>query len=127
MNLFVKQNIFFKKLLYFRIISSASELVILTIPYRFVTCDLPFPRFGLKKPRHRSQKPYRFTVFIEKRLSHRNKKHRFPFLFSSPSRIAPNSLPLSVIATVFVKKREPYRTKLITVFRQDFIPQTLQF
>ena len=52
--------------------------------------DLPFPRFGLKKPRHRSQKPYRFPVFIEKRLPYRCKKTPF---------------------SVSVFNREPYRAK----------------
>ena len=57
--------------------SSASEFFTLTVPYRTVPFqDLPFPRFGLKKPRHRSLKPYRFPFFKEKRLTCKKKTIR---------------------------------------------------
>ena len=49
-----------------------------TVPYRTLPFwDLPFPRFGLKKTRHRSLKPYRFPLFREKRLPNRSKKTPF--------------------------------------------------
>ena len=44
-----------------------------TEPFR----NLPFPRFGLKKPRHLSLKPYLFRFFKEKRLPYRCKKTPF--------------------------------------------------
>ena len=95
-----------------------------SLPFR----DLPFPRFGLKKPRHRSQKPYRFPFFKEKRLPKRNKKTSFSvsvsvprqtsvpcsvFSLKSANRTVQSSLPYSVR----ILYREPYRSKKPTVFR----------
>ena len=71
-----------------------------TLPFR----NLPFPRFGLKKLRHRSQKPYRFPAFKEKRLSHRNKKIQFAdYVFNHEL----NRAKYLTVIRFFVKKREP--------------------
>ena len=98
-----------------------------TLPFR----DLPFPRFGLK---NRGTVAYNRTVFrFLTKSVYRTvaKKHRFPFLFLSASRTAPNSLPCSVFSlksanrtvqsslpfSVRILYREPYRSKKRTVFR----------
>ena len=74
-----------------------SPLAYRTLPFRYL------PRFGLtKKPRHRRQKPYCSTVFIEKRVLTVKKT---PFSVSVCNR-EPYHTNILVIV-FFVKKREP--------------------